>query len=226
MSDIKKLKGCRNTEDTLIETLERAYSDLKNLGMEKEISNSAIVWMVEERLPEYVMGKEVEIVTGEDRIRIGHEKCTALMKLLLQFIERIEYRRSSTRVPEQRKMLSNAADAKVSEEGRNQISDSKPPWCWLHPSSKDHPIWRCKLFEEKSSAEKVSLLRSNNACFSCLTVGHRMVDCWKDLKCRIDSCGMSHNTLLHEAFVSGISLHGKTLSDNGKTNGSTLLLLH
>ena len=224
MCHIKKMKGCRNTL-MLIETLEKAYSDLKTLGMETEMSNSTIVGMVEERLPEDVMEKWVEIVTGDDRITIGRDKFSALMKLLLQFKERIEYRRSSMRAPEQRKLLSNAADAKISEQDRDQISDRKPPWRWLHPSSKDHPIWRCKLFEGKPSAEKVNLLRSNNACFSCLTIGHRMVDCWKDLKCRRDSCGMSHNTMLHEAYVSGISLHGKTLSDNGKTNEITLLLL-
>ena len=72
----------------------------------------------------------------------------------------------------------------------------------------------------------MELLRSNNACFSCLTVGHRMIDCRKSLKCRIDNCGMNHNTLLHEAHTSGITFHGETLSNrNRKTNGNTLLLL-
>lgn len=226
MFDIKRLKVCRNIEDTLIliETLEKAHRDLQILGMEKEISNSTIVSMVEERLPEDIMEKWVEIVTGDDRINIGRDKFPALMKLLLQFKERIEYRRSGMRKSDQRKIV-NVADGRLKREINHDMG-SKRPWCWLHPNSNDHPIWRCKLFESKSGTEKMELLRLNNACFSCLTVGHRMIDCWKGLKCRIDSCGMNHNTLLHESHTSGITFHGKTLSNsNSKTNGNTLLLL-
>ena len=175
MFDIKRLRGCRNIEDTLIliETLEKAHSDLKNLDMEKEISNSTIVGMVEERLPEDIMEKWVEIVTGDDRINIGCDKFPALMKLLLQFKECIEYRKSGMRKSEQKKIV-NVADGRVKREINHDMS-SKRPWCWLHPRTNDHPIWRCKLFESKSGTEKMELLRSNNACFSCLTVGHRMI---------------------------------------------------
>ena len=40
MSDIKNIKNCRNTVDTLllIETIEKAHNDLKILGMEKELA--------------------------------------------------------------------------------------------------------------------------------------------------------------------------------------------
>ena len=159
MADIKGLEKCENTLDTLIliETLEKAHSDLKSLGMEKEISNSTIVSMVKGKLPEYIMEKWVEIVTGDDRITIGRDKFPALLKLLLQFKERIEYRQSSIRMPGQ-KGWTNVVNVKCRDEMNNsRTNNRRTPWCWMHPNSNDHPIWRCKIFEEKSVAEKVVL---------------------------------------------------------------------
>ena len=54
-----------------------------------------------------------------------------------------------------------------------------------------------------------------------------MMDCRRGLKCRVDNCGLSHNKLLHEAYLSGVSFHGKTLVDHGNNNNNsnTLLLL-
>ena len=125
--------------------------------------------MIEERLPNDIMEKWVEIVTGDDRISIGSDKFPALMKLLLQFEERIEYRQSSMRMSCHRNVLANAADGRIKEDGLSTLNN-KRPWCWLHPNCNDHPIWRCKLFEEKTGLERINLLKSNNACFSCFSL--------------------------------------------------------
>ena len=55
MNEVKRLGHCRDDtpESTLslINVVEKAYYDLKALGREKEVSNSAMVALIEEKLP-------------------------------------------------------------------------------------------------------------------------------------------------------------------------------
>ena len=79
--------------------------------------------------------------------------------------------------------------------------------CWIHQASGDHPIWRCRVFESKAPIEKVELVKSKNACFACLEVGHVANRCTRGFKCKEDGCGLPHHQLLHEAYKSGIVFH-------------------
>ena len=59
--------------ERMIETLEREQTDLRILGVEKEMSNSTIVSMIENRLPEDMNEKWFDNRVGEDRIKVGRE---------------------------------------------------------------------------------------------------------------------------------------------------------
>ena len=56
MSEIKEMPTCSNIDDQwvleMINKIEKAHRDLKRPDLEKEISNSTIVSIIEERLPE------------------------------------------------------------------------------------------------------------------------------------------------------------------------------
>ena len=226
MTDIKSLKPCKidDPENTLkmIERIERAEFDLRCLGMEREINNSTIVSMIEERLPLDISDKWLDIVTGPERASITRNKFPALLKLLKHFKERIEYSSSSMRNQEVETVSSNYARQKGNYKYQNSRNlDSNKHQCWLHVDSTDHPIWACRTFQNKSAKEKIELVRKNNACFACLAQGHQTSNCNRGFKCPETNCGLIHHKLLHEAYSQGISFHGKGV--HHKTNGDTIL---
>ena len=47
----------------MIETVEKAYSELVSMGREKEINNSTIVALLEEKLPCYIKKEWIGLVT-------------------------------------------------------------------------------------------------------------------------------------------------------------------
>ena len=74
-------------------------------------------------------------------------------------------------------------------------------------ASDDHLISSCRVFESKTPSEKVELVKSKNACFACLKVGHVANRCTRGFKCKEDGCCLPHHQLLHEAHKLGIVFH-------------------
>ena len=180
----------------MIKVIERAHRDLKSMGLEKEINNATIVSMIEQKLPAEVEKEWINIVTGEKRSEPSENKFPALLELLLQFKERIEYRSASLRA-----RLSVEGDVNAINE--SPINKTSPPdkarrvWCWLHPDSTDHPIWRCKTFAKKSPTGKVELVRKHRACFSCLSQGHTSKFCKRNFTYTEEGCGMPYHHRQH-----------------------------
>ena len=96
MSEIKKLRKSvdQDPKGTLemINIIEGGHRHLKSMDLEKEISNSTIVSMIEERLPEIIEKEWIKIVTNKLQPEIVRDKFPALLDLLLEFRERIEYK--------------------------------------------------------------------------------------------------------------------------------------
>ena len=67
------------------------------MDLEKEISNSTIVGMIEERLPEAIEKEWIKTVTNKLQPEIIKDKFPALLDLLPEFRERIEYKFSDLR---------------------------------------------------------------------------------------------------------------------------------
>ena len=157
---------------------------------------------------------------------------SSMMRLLADWRKRIEYRVASirSRIPDKSgaahhyKGFSNDRNAKQNNGRSKSSSGSKSERCWIHNYTGDHPIWRCKIFQNKPVAERIELAKSNKACMSCLEVGHSMDECTRDFKCIVDGCGEKHNKWLHETEqVLGTSNHA---DDNDSTgNGSAILPL-
>lgn len=66
--------------------------DLKSPGLEKKISNSTIVSIIEEKLPELNEKEWIKIVTSKTKPGIAKDNFPALLNLLLEFRERIKYK--------------------------------------------------------------------------------------------------------------------------------------
>ena len=95
MSEVECMPTCVDGDErailNMINLIERAHRDLVLLGLESEISNSTIVSVIKQRMPREIKKGWVKVVTGEKRDKISKNKFLSLLKLLLQFRERIEY---------------------------------------------------------------------------------------------------------------------------------------
>ncbi|XP_057294660.1 uncharacterized protein LOC130623195 [Hydractinia symbiolongicarpus] len=195
MADIKEMSKCEDSdvESTLnlINTVERAHRELARLGREQEINNATIVSVIEERLSDEVQKEWIKTATGEQRVEISRNKFPALLKLLLTYRERIEYKCSNIRSCDEFRVNVNLSD---SRDPRNSLENTSKQRCWLHQVNGDHPIWRCRLFQSKSPEERVDLTKK------------------RGFKCREEECGLPHHQLLHEAHASGAVFHGRSFA--------------
>ena len=60
-----------------------------------------------------------------------------------------------------------------------------------------HPLWRCRVFRQKTPTERTKLATESKLCFSCLNERHSIRQCPQPRKCTEDGCSSSHNTLFH-----------------------------
>ena len=100
MGDFKKLKATTEKPSEilqLINTIEKAHRDLQYMGKEYEINNSTIIASIEEKLPACIECEWLQRVAGKDKEQIRRNKFPALLELLLEFNERIEYQQSNLR---------------------------------------------------------------------------------------------------------------------------------
>ena len=63
----------------------------------------------------------------------------------------------------------------------------------------NHPLWRCRVFLDKTPTDRAKIAAENKLCFSCLKGNHSFRQCPQPRKCNKDGCSSSHNTLLHGA---------------------------
>ena len=62
-----------------------------------------------------------------------------------------------------------------------------------------HHLSRCWKYKDKSSADKMSLVRAKKLCINCLRPGHFSQKCSSKFTCRVANCGKRHHTSLHDA---------------------------
>ena len=122
----------------MINIIEKADQDLLRLGFEKENNNSAIVSIIEERMPDSLKKEWIKLATGKKRLEIASNKFPYLLKLLPEYRERLEYEFSNLRAEE----LYNGK-VNMSKGGSHSKHGSMKAKCWIHQASGDHPIWRC-----------------------------------------------------------------------------------
>ena len=93
--------------------------------------------------------------------------------------------------PRNRTSFSTRRDEEASEEKTFHI-ESKPvcQYCKL-----EHDIGSCESLNQKSSDERLKIIRDNGLCFGCLRTGHVSKQCRQRKTCK--KCSHKHPTILH-----------------------------
>ena len=195
LADIAKApRGDGRSTLSMINIVEKAYRDLSRMGKESEMKNGTIISMIEKKLPEEIRYEWLQTI-AENTESDTDEKFALLLKLLSKFKTMIEYDQASIRKPADKKSFTNFAS------GSSRSRRNEKNTCWIHTSEK-HPIWVCQSFMAKPVAERISLVKQNQACEACLEVNcpgsADPKKCKKDFKCVIQGCSGHHNKLLHQ----------------------------
>ena len=229
MSEVKCMPTCEGGDErailNMINLIERAHRDLVLLGLKSEISNSTIASVIEQRMPREIKKEWIKVVTGEERDKVSKNKFPFLLKLLLQFRERIKYELSDIRGSIYEGGTGHHGEGRLKGHNIDKPVENKKQKCWIHMSNGDHPIWCCRVFENKSPSKKVDLVRKNNACFACLEIGHVAKNCKHNFRCKHDNCGLEHHQLLREAHASGIVFHSSSVKEKPAKADSMILQL-
>ena len=131
----------------------------------------------------------------------SQQKFLALLELLRDWRNRLEYMDANIREEPEHRIGSTH---KVAEQRQKDNKSQMKRKCWLHEiegEAEEHPIWRCRLFLDKSATERCDLISTNKGCWRCLLKGcPGAVDkskCSRNLTCAIQGCGGNHNKLLY-----------------------------
>ena len=127
-------------------------------------------------------------------------KFIALLELLRDWRNRLEYMDASIREEPLYQgsgyVHQVTSDSKIRQRTRQR--------CWLHnldgPPG-EHPIWKCRLFFNKTVKERMDLVTANKACQRCLIVvcpgSSDINQCSRKFTCAAQGCGGNHNVLIH-----------------------------
>ena len=209
MNDIKHIKPVNDGDDKaflkMVNLLENGYNDLRRIGLDREISNSTIASMVEEKLPKTIKAQWcLRMIV--DKID-DTDKFPSLITFLLTHKQAVEYGNNELRTSQKSSNNGNQLPNRIGATnfGQSPNGSSKSPreTCWIHTDSKgNHPIWQCPEFIKMTVTERKALVLKNKACTKCLLMKCPGVNakgqCWLKFRCKEDGCGKEHNQLLHE----------------------------
>ena len=212
LADIKHLRDNQNDDQTtleMIKIIEKANNDLTRMNKRVEMQNSTIISIIEEKMSSEMYEEWVKEITAN--IDIAVPKFEKLLSFMNQWRNRIEYKIAGIRNLEERIAETNHGQGLVKRQYYSQKQK-----CWIHKVNDDHPIWRCRVFQNKSVEERIQLARENHACFSCLEVGHDSTACTKGFKCKQTGCNQTHNQLLHQTSPGVLNFHAQKFSEPNK----------
>ena len=198
MNAIQNTRNIRDGEKNrlieLINVVEDGYRDLKRLGLEKKITTTSSVSVIEKKLPTDVKKEWAKIVSSDHSTVDKTDKFPSLLKFLLNQKRAIEYENAELRNDSQVKgfvHLSEKNDSKVTTSYR------KPSKCLRHEGA-NHLTPECRVYLSKSIEKRKGILKEKGACWLCLKRGHGIQECRNKNVCLVNCCTRRHHATLHE----------------------------
>ena len=228
IDSVRRYRFIKEGEDKrfvdFVDLIESGHRDLKRLGLEREITTTSSVSIIEKKLPPSIKREWAKIVSSDDSVVDKADKFPNLLKFLLNHKRAIEYDSADLRSfgQIQSKVSVNHAQGVAEESIDHEKAPPKLRKCLFH-EDKDHFTTECNLYLSKSPEERKLLLKEKGACWSCLKVGHRHRDCKRISTCGENGCTMTHHKSIHDEVPVAVS--ASTSACNAKANETCLLQL-
>ena len=125
LNELKSIKAIEDGDDApllkLIDVIEAAHRDLSMIGIEREISNSGCVSLIEQNLPRTVKREWSRFVNSRNELLMSSDIFPVLLKFLQDQRNIIEYETSSMRnIEEKRECETLYASGKSDSESRRK----------------------------------------------------------------------------------------------------------
>ena len=78
--------------------------------------------------------------------------------------------------------------------------------------SKDHKLFMCSKFRDKSLSERIAYVNDNKLCNICLASTHMTNDCKSTYRCTVSECMARHSKLLHVDRPNGSNINSVFLN--------------
>ena len=103
--------------------------------------------------------------------------------------------------------------AEKEDQSGKQMKNQEKMSFWL--CKQEHRLMDCPEFKDKSVEERIEFATKEKLCKNCFWKGLMTKDCICKLKCRVNSCGKKHHTILHrqdqqQASINSSISHKKT----------------
>ena len=206
MCAIQNMKPIREGENKkfveFINVIDDGYRDLRRLGLEKEITTTSSVSIIERKLPNDVKREWAKLISSEHSPVDKRDKFPSLLRFLLEQKQAIEYENAELRsnsnlsVKGSLHYLEKRDDKVAIPEGQG-TSRYKRNNCLYHEGA-NHWTNECRLYLSKPVQERRDALKEKGACWSCLKRGHRIQDCRVKKPCGVNDCNRFHHKTLHE----------------------------
>ena len=180
----------------VVNIIEKGYLDLKRLKLEKEMSNTVTVSLLESRLPVDIKREWSKEINRRDSSVDPYNKFPAFMEFLKEQRIILEYENAHLRISESQHQENQGIVNYGTRDPpfRNERINSR---CNLHKSN-NHLKEECREYLNKTPLERLEIIKELKACWSCLKIGHRLSDCRNKRTCGISGCSMAHHSSLHE----------------------------
>ena len=238
MTDIKKLKVVKEGDDRklveLVDVVENGFRDLERLKLDKEISISTAVSIIEDKHPRDIRRLWALEISKSNSSVDDANKFPSLLKFLLEQKRAVEHDNDNIRIPTHIYGGANHFEesaTSVHSTGYDEFSDSrremieeanhveqnkgKNPLCVIHNAS-DHSTRDCREYIGMTPVKKIEIVRNCRLCYSRLSVGHRSMECISRRRCGIDKCAKFHHNSLHQGSLEGLNFHSLGVTENSR----------
>lgn len=182
-----------------VDTVENGHNDLKRLGLEREITTTSSVSIIERKLPAEIKKEWAKLVSADNSIVDKTNKFPSLLNFLLSQKRAIEYETAELRLTRDTAIRGSAHYTGTNKDATEANGYTRPHYnkCLFHKEA-DHWTNDCKLYLSKPIEERMKMLKEKGACWSCLRRGHRVVECKKKRPCGVRECTRWHHKTLHQ----------------------------
>ena len=169
--------------------------------MEREITTTSSVSIIERKLPANIIREWAKLVSADNSMVDKTDKFPSLLSFLLSQKRATEYDTIELRLTTTSTIKGSAHYAKTNKDSVERREDSTRPHnskCLFHRESDN---WKsdCKFYLSKLNEDKMKILKEKGACWSCLRRGHRLLECRKKRPCGVNrGCTKWHNQTLHK----------------------------
>ena len=228
LNEIKRMKpiveGDNKAFVEFVDVIEMGHRDLSRLNIEKEISNSQTVSLIEEKLPISIKLKWSKKVKCEDSQVQNTEKFPHLLTFLLERKRIIEYAYADLRSNDVNSCHGSSHHVeKVNAEEKSKTSSFQQNSQCLFHSPSSHTTENCKFFLSKESKDKWNILMEKKGCYSCLQKSHFIKDCPDKKQCGVQDCDKFHHPLLHQMNTQEGLLAMVSSSSSSQSDGPCIL---